>query len=575
MGTPEARLERQVARLREQQKALVVLARMHGEFAGDLQGGLRAITETAARVVGVGRASVWVLEDGGRELRCLDLFEPGTATHSSGIVLHARDYPVYFAALETGRAIDAHDARADPRTGAFKDGYLVPLGITSMMDAAVREDGRVSGVVCHEHQGPARTWTPDEVSFGGALADQVSLVMAAAAKRKLEDEREALRDQFLHAQKLDSVGLLAGGVAHDFNNLLGVILTNTWFVRSELGDAHPACEALDDVISATERAARLARQLLTYAGRGTSTFEPVELAAQVREIGNLVKSTIPKTVSLTIQAEPSLPLIEADLGQLQQVLMNLMLNAGEAIGAAGGKLEVSVAMGKLEKADLPRLVFADGVRPGPAVRVQVSDTGPGMSHETLSRIFDPFFSTKGTGRGLGLSAVIGIMKVHGAGLRVESEPGRGTTFDLFFAPKLDAVAEQPAAGPAPPRGGGARGASDQQHARAKAGGRVLGAAGYRVLTAGSGAEGLELLGSNPDVDLVLVDVTMQDMSGSGVFRKMVARGCKVPVVMMSGYDEERVAAGLTTEGLAGFLVKPFANDELVRVVGEAMARARA
>src|SRR5262249_21337703 len=155
---------------------------------------------------------------------CLTLYELSRNEHSSGTVLSAADYPRYFAALETGRAIDASDAREDPRTSEFRVGYLVPLGITSMMDAAIREEGRVIGVVCQEHVGPRRTWTQDEVAFAGAIADQVALLMTAEDRRRLQEERERVRVQLLAMQRLEGLGVLAGSMAQEFSNLLIVIL---------------------------------------------------------------------------------------------------------------------------------------------------------------------------------------------------------------------------------------------------------------------------------------------------------------------------------------------------------------
>ncbi|MBI3071829.1 MAG: response regulator [Deltaproteobacteria bacterium] len=567
MGTAEAKLERQVKRLLEQQRAIVELARRHAEYAENVDAGLCAITEVAARVVGVSRASVWMLNEDHTELRCLDLFEADKGTHSSGVVLYARDYPGYFAALESGRAIDAHDARADARTVEFRDGYLVPLGITSMMDAAVREEGHVEGVVCHEHVGDARSWTPDEVSFAGALSDQVSLILGAAARRRIADEREKMREQLLHVQKLESVGLLAGGVAHDFNNLLATILANVGFARRTLGDDHAAREPLDDAILASKRATQLTRQLLAFSGMGRTSKEPIDVATQVREIGELLSSTKSKKVRVTFDFEPRLPPIEADPGQFQQVIMNMILNAAEAIGDRSGEIAVSARLGELTRAEMERLFLSDGVRPGPIVIVRIADTGPGISKENLGKVFDPFFSTKGKGRGLGLSAVIGIIRGNHAGLRVESEVGKGTAFDILFEPKPGAVVKAELPLVEAPRGDGVVLVVDDEPAIGRVARRVLTAQGYRVLSAASGRAGLTVLAANADVSVVLLDLTMPDLSGSDVLREMKVMGRSVKVVLMSGYDEQQVLESAGGESVTAFLPKPFTPEQLVDAVG--------
>jgi signal transduction histidine kinase/CheY-like chemotaxis protein len=507
-----------------------------------------------------------------KELRCLDLYETATGAHSSGIVLHARDYPGYFAALETGRAIDAHDARSDARTVEFRDGYLVPLGITSMMDAAVREEGSVAGVLCHEQVGDPRVWTPDEVSFAGALSDQVSLLMAAAAHRRLADERQRIGEQLLHAQKLESIGILAGGVAHDFNNLLGAILANVGFARQLLCKEHAASEALDEAIRGAKRAALLTRQLLAYSGRERMAVEPIDIESEVREIGELLAATKTKKVRVTFDFEPGLPPIEADPGQFQQIVMNMIVNAAEAIGDETGGISVSARMGALAKEDVAQLFFAEGIQPGPVVVVRIADTGPGISKEDLARIFDPFFSTKGKSRGLGLAAVIGIVRSHRAGLRVTSVAGKGTAFDVLFAPKPGAVVRRELPSAPTPRGEGTVLVVDDEGAIGRVVQRVLTAQGYRVLVAAGGLEGLSMLAANADVRLVLLDLTMPDLSGVDVLREIKAMGRKVKVVLMSGYDEHQVLGSTRGDGEAGFLAKPFTPEQLVGVVSEMSRR---
>ena len=235
-----------VGRLQKQQAAIVRLARRQAQGT-NLTETLSAVVIEAAETLNVERVGVWILSEDRQELRCLRSYLLSNQTLGGGQRLHAVDYPVYFAALETGRGIDAHDAREDPRTREFRDGYLVPLGITSMLDAAIRDEGRVIGIVCHEHVGEPRRWTPDELAFAGASADQVAMALAAAERHRNAAEREEMQKHLLHAQKLESLGVLAGGIAHDFNNLLVGILTNAQYAREQLAPEHPARAAIDDV----------------------------------------------------------------------------------------------------------------------------------------------------------------------------------------------------------------------------------------------------------------------------------------------------------------------------------------
>ncbi|HEU5056694.1 MAG TPA: GAF domain-containing protein, partial [Kofleriaceae bacterium] len=227
-------LSEQIGRMARQQEALVRLAR-RGLAEGDaVQQAIREVTREAARAIEVERASVWLLSADRQELRLVTLYETSPDRDSRGVVLLASEYPRYFDALESGRAIDAQDACSDPRTSEFRDGYLEPLGITSMLDAAIRDGGRVTGVVCHEHVGAQRIWTSDEIAFAGAIADQVALILSTAERLRLEQDRERMRLELIHTQRLESIGTLAAGVAHEISNPLAYIATNLEYIAARL-----------------------------------------------------------------------------------------------------------------------------------------------------------------------------------------------------------------------------------------------------------------------------------------------------------------------------------------------------
>ena len=244
-------------------------------------------------------------------------------------------------------------------------------------------------------------------------------------------DRKRAEEHLLQSQKLEGLGLLAGGVAHDFNNLLVGVLGNASLARSMLPANHEAAELMEGVVRSAEQAADLTRQMLAYSGKGRFVMEPVNLSRFIPEIQGLVQPSIDKRIELVFDLEPNLPLVEADRGQLQQVFMNLVLNAAEAIGPANGRISIATSATEVQE--------SQDVSPGSYVALKVSDTGCGMDEATRVRIFDPFFSTKFTGRGLGLAAVAGIVRGHKGGISVTSAPGQGSSFTVLF-PAVEATA---------------------------------------------------------------------------------------------------------------------------------------
>ena len=258
-------------------------------------------------------------------------------------------------------------------------------------------------------------------------------------------ERRRIDEQLRHTQKLESLGVLAGGVAHDFNNLLTGILGNASLALDGIPPNHPNHTLLEEVTKAAERAADLTRQLLAYAGKGRFVMRTVNLSDLVREIGGLVQTSIPKAVQLRLQLTERLPGIDADPGQLQQIVMNLVINGAEAIGPEGGTVLVRTGVQPVDEQYIETMSSAgELLRPGQYVFLEVHDSGSGMSEETLAKIFDPFYTTKFAGRGLGLSAVLGIVRAHKGALKVYSKPGSGTTFKVLFPASANPMGQQPA-----------------------------------------------------------------------------------------------------------------------------------
>ncbi|HEY0469088.1 MAG TPA: ATP-binding protein, partial [Polyangiaceae bacterium] len=275
------------------------------------------------------------------------------------------------------------------------------------------------------------------VFLGGATLNEssgsgVAFMLDLSERRQNQEERERFHAQLLQVQKLESLGVLAGGIAHDFNNLLTAMLGSASSAILNLPPESPARPDLDNVILASRRAANLTRQLLAYSGKGHFEVRPINLSVHVREMASLLETTISKKVQLRLELTQDLPSVSADIAQVQQIVMNLVINGAEAIGDQGGTVLVTTGVQAIDEFYIRSLFSSDGVRAGTYVYLEVHDTGCGMDDATMMRIFDPFFTTKFTGRGLGLAAVLGIMRGHKGALKVYSSPGKGTTFKVFF-----------------------------------------------------------------------------------------------------------------------------------------------
>jgi PAS domain S-box-containing protein len=383
--------------------------------------------------------------------------------------------------------------------------------------------------------------------------------------RDITDQRN-LEQQMLHTQKLESLGVLAGGIAHDFNNLLTGILGNADLAKTEMSPLAPSRASLEGIEVAARRAADLCRQLLAYSGRGRFIVQPIDLKELVEEMGHLLLVSISKKVVLKYHFAVGIPAVEADATQLRQVIMNLIVNASEAIGERSGVISVTVGLAHCEADYLRGCFGSDRLPPGDYVYVEIADTGHGMGKPTMDRIFDPFFSTKFTGRGLGLAAVLGIMRGHHGAIKVYSEPNRGTTFKLLFpasesrASKLQAKAVLPTAYHA----SGKILLADDEDTIRNLGRRMLQRAGFEVIIAADGREAIDKFTSEKDsITLVILDLTMPHVDGEGCYREMRRLQPGVKVIMSSGYNEQDIVSRFAGKGLAGFVQKPYTTEDLL------------
>jgi PAS domain S-box-containing protein len=401
--------------------------------------------------------------------------------------------------------------------------------------------------------------------------DKDGRVMGASHVARDITERRNIETQRLHAQKLESLGVLAGGVAHDFNNLLTGILGNASLVAEGLHPSNPNRRILNECIQAAERAAQLTRQLLAYAGKGRFVTELINLSSLVREISALIQTSISRKVQIRLELSDDLPLIEADAGQIQQVVMNLIINGAEAIGDEVGLVVCATAAQLVDDAYLKTLgVEAQHVAPGRYVTLEVHDSGCGMDEATLSRIFEPFFSTKFTGRGLGLAAVSGIVHGHNGALKVYSSPGKGTTFKVLFpaAQRLTTEASQILDGYFGGEGNNQTVliVDDEESVRSVAR-NTLQRRGYRTIEARDGREALEVYREfGREVTLVLLDLTMPYMNGEEVLRELKVITPSVKVLLSSGFNQVEAVRRFTGKGLAGFLQKPYTATQLAEMI---------
>ena len=384
-------------------------------------------------------------------------------------------------------------------------------------------------------------------------------------------ERKQESRALLQSQKLESLGVLAGGIAHDFNNLLGAMQGNVELAMAEtsLEEAKPYLETLLGLMA---KGSGLLRQMLAYAGRGKSSKRPLDLNLLVEEMAQLLETSIAKKARLHLDLHPHLPLLEGDPAQLQQVVMNLVLNASEALGDANGVITVSTFLEDLDQSAIDALPGAQALRPGSHAGLEVTDTGAGMAPAVMKQIFDPFFTTKLTGRGLGLAAIHGILRGHQGAIQVASEPGLGSTFKLWFPALLaGSVPAAPEAPLARPAGTAKTGCTllvvDDEDEMRSVVVVALERAGFRILQARDGLEALNLYEAHRErIRLIILDLTMPNLDGEEVCRELRRRGAVVPVVLSSGFNQTEALRRLDGLGVAGFLQKPFQLGALVEQV---------
>lgn len=387
-----------------------------------------------------------------------------------------------------------------------------------------------------------------------------------AERTRAEDERRRLELQVQQTQKLESLGVLAGGIAHDFNNLLMGILGHIDLAQMDIAENTEASGFLHEAEVAARRAADLCKQMLAYSGRGKFIIEHFDLNRVVEEMGQLLRVPLSARAQITFRFDRNISLIEGDVTQVRQVVMNLITNAAEAIESDNGHVAVSTGEMNCDEAYLAGTWLDDKLPAGRYVFFEVRDNGKGMDAETLGRIFEPFFTTKFTGRGLGLAAVLGIVRGHRGALSIESEEGRGTAFRVHFPAAAPRDSGTHDLRPAREKGNGSGTILlvDDEETIRSVGSRMLSRAGFTVLLAADGYEAIETLREKPDeISAVLLDLTMPRMDGETAFRHMRQLKPGLRVLLTSGYSEQEIMARFAGQGHVGFIQKPYKQTELV------------
>jgi len=563
-GTLEFFRERAAEQLRHQRSVRELRLIAEGTRQAGSTDILQSLTETLARALRVKIAFIarYVDEDHSL-LRTLAMVQ-------DGVVVDNIEYP----------------KRGTPCEHVYDDSFcFVPKGVI----AAYPQDDILVDVGAEAYLGVG-FYDADKKSLGhvGLIHDrplhesirhnvlfEVFAARVGAELERLDSEQrrlETLRN-LQHTQRMEGLGVLAGGIAHDFNNLLVSMLGNAELALLEDELSSETETHLKGVIDAASSAAELCRQMLAYAGRGRIDSRPLDLNALIEGLANLLKVTVSKKCRLELRLHAEPVVVSGDLAKLQQVVMNLLTNASEAIGDTTGNITLETGVSEFTSAELDETVVDRRLEAGRYCFARVTDDGSGMDEETLAHIFDPFFTTKFSGRGLGLAALLGIVRGHEGGVLVDSVEGRGTVFTVVLPP-VELVAEtlREVASPSPEGdGSGTVLVVDDDAGALRIATKMLGLEGFETLEARDGKEAVEMFARHADeVDCVLLDLSMPEMDGAEVFRELRKRDPSVRVILSSGYPEQDVATRFGAGDLAAVVSKPYRRTTLLSAVRRVM-----
>ena len=463
--------------------------------------------------------------------------------------------------------IIVEDIQKDPLWEGLRE-LAADAGLGACWSHPIRsQSGEVLGATALYDSNP-RAPTQQELD---ALETAARMFALAIERGRAEQREWALEQQLHQAAKMEALGVLAGGLAHDFNNVLATVMGNAELVLSAVPKGSTAAEMLCDIVTASRNATALCNQMLAYAGRGVLSTRRLEFNGLIREFGRLLKVTLSKKATLSYRLSDDALFVEGDKAQLGQVLMNLITNAAEALGKDASRILVTTGARSYSESELEGLL-PKGTAGGQYVCLTVSDTGSGMDAATQAKIYDPFFTTKFTGHGLGLAAVRGIVKRHGGAIRLESQPGEGTTFTVLL-PRAEAPRRALQAKPRHPAVNAGKRVlivDDEQQVR-KVLGRILDDAGFDTILARDGREAIEIFRKQSEaIDCVLLDLSMPVLDGEETFRELQKIQPDVRVVLSSGFTEKEIVNRFEGAGFAGILQKPTPLNELIAKIEEVL-----
>jgi len=409
-------------------------------------------------------------------------------------------------------------------------------------------------------------------SFSMQKDDDGKPISYSMIAHDIRQERES-QERMEHTQRLESLGVLAGGIAHDFNNILAAIMGNAALAkRKALSEPEQVQRYMRNIVDSSEQGAGLCNQMLAYSGKGRFVVEPVDLSKVVQDVTKLLEVSIARNVVVTYKLSNQLPAVKADAAQMQQVIMNLVINASEAIGERSGMITITTGVIYADHHYLKRSSIREDIPEGDYVFLEVSDNGCGIDAETKERIFEPFFTTKFTGRGLGMSAILGIIRSHHGALILYSEAGEGTTFKVLL-PALKnplSIMESESLVTSPLSSSGAILIIDDDESVREMAATILQDAGYDIFTATNGLDGVALYRQHrQEISVVLMDMAMPKLDGESCFRELRKVNSDVKVVLCSGYSELDATSHFSGKGLAGFIQKPYMPDALLAVIQRA------
>jgi signal transduction histidine kinase len=548
-------------RLRKQNRVLLELAGKKPPDTTDPHIALQWLTEASARTLDCARVSVWVFDDSHLRMQCVDLFERSTGQHTQGAELLAADYPGYFEALKQDRVLAAHDALTDPRTISLAEPYLRPLKISGLLDAPIRRQGQMVGVVCHEHMGDARQWSIEDEHFAGSIADLTALVLDTCQLKQLES-------QLVRTQRLEAIGSLTSGIAHDLNNVLSPLVMGLELLSMPLAEGKRT-SMLETLGKSVERARAMVQQILAFV-RGEGKRERLVVGPIITELTRFFEHTFPHNITVEASVPTDLSPIWGDHTQLYQILLNLCVNARDAM-PQGGTLSIVANNTTLAPGDLPG---KENIPVGRAVRLDVRDTGSGIPVAIREKIFDPFFTTKAPekGTGLGLSTTRRLIEQMGGALTLTSEIGKGTTFTVYL-PDAESVERPPVVaeiGPATGKGELILVIDDEASIRELAR-RTLEADGYRVLVAQNEKEIYRhMLDPQTKPSCVLLNVMLPGSTPSQLFDTVKRLIPGVPIVASTSISAMNAPTTAPKLGEVAFLPKPYTASALLAVVHQVL-----